>query len=336
MQNLGHLNTHAMLIQNMGMNNARKYHGLGVRTVLGSPKESRDRAFEMSGVMRRRVAAGERDRKDALRRLSGKGGREADATMFGLEMIGLSQTYGVDLPTWWAAFYAAKDGALSADTGPMTDIQAVAAADAIVNLTQGGGDVQDLAAVMRGNNVNRMFTAFHSYMMTLFSHLSLIASQGGVGGRQKKDVNRSRAMAAYFLVMILSPLLENFMRNAFRDDDDDEDEDKNFIRTVVASHLAQYPGFIPGVSSQKNLIANLIDDGDRFIGSGTSIDRMIQYVAEPLEKALEMLSGEEEATAEDLIRATLVARTLLLKKGVTNGMLKIYDAAYELIAGEDE
>jgi hypothetical protein len=336
MQTLGHFNTHAMLIQNMGMNNARKYHGLGVRTVLGSPKESRNRAFEMSGVMRRRVAAGERDRKDALRRLSGKGGREADITMFGLEMIGLMQTYGVDLPSWWAAFYAAKDGALSADTGPMTDIQAVAAADAIVNLTQGGGDVQDLAAVMRGNNVNRMFTAFHSYMMTLFSHLSLIASQGGVGGRQKKDVNRGRAMAAYFLVMILSPTLENFMRNAFRDGDDDEDEDKNFIRTVVASHLAQYPGFIPGVSSQKNLIANLIDDGDRFIGSGTSIDRMIQYVAEPLEKSLEMLSGEEETTAEDLIRATLVARTLLLKKGVTNGMLKLYDAAYELIAGEDE
>ena len=334
MQTLGHFNTHAMLIQNMGINNARKYHGLGVRTVLGSPKESRNRAFEMSGVMRRRVAAGERDRKDALRRLSGKGGREADATMFGLKVIGLMQTYAVDLPSWWAAFYAAKDGALSADTGPMTDIQAVAAADAIVNLTQGGGDVQDLAAVMRGNNVNRMFTAFHSYMMTLFSHLSLIASQGGVGGRQKKDVNRSRAMAAYFLVMVLSPTLERFLRDF--GDDDDEEEDKNPIRTVAANHLAQYPGFIPGVSSQKNLIANLIDDGDRFIGGSTSIERMIEIVVGPLEKALEMLSGEEETTAEDLIRATLIARTLLLKKGVTNGMLKIYDAAYELIAGEDE
>ena len=334
LQTLGHFNTHAMLIQKMGMNKARRYHGMGVRTVLGGFSDARKRCFDLSGVMRRRVAAGDRDRKDALRRLTGRGGMEEEATQMGLEIIGMMQTYAVDLPSWWAAFYAAKDGELEEGVGPMTDKQAVAAADAVVNLTQGGGDIQDLSGILRGNHTQRMLTVFHSYMNTLFNHVSTIAAQAGVGGRQRKGVNRPRALAAYFMVMMLSPTLEDIARGRFFPDEDDDDRD--WIRWLLAGHIAQYASFVPLVSSQRAQVANLIDDGDRFVGTGTPVDRIAELVAEPLEVALDALDEDEEVTAGDMGRAALVARTVLLKRGVTNGLLKIYDAAKALVLGEED
>lgn len=244
------------LIQISGLSNTfaevgTRHTARAIRHVLGSPatmQKTWDFAVENSQVMSHRSNTLDRELKSALGQISGKSGIKAAIQETSMKHIALIQTYMVDLPTWYAAYYKGIEEATASldpenfdsaqDMMDAIDKHAFKVADFTVENIQGSGMTKDLPALMRNQaEGTRMMTMF----MTFFSALWNIERDLAKGARSKQYSPTTIAAKAMFLFAI-PVAFEMFMRGDL--DDDDEQTAWEKYLTNLALFPAQSVPFI--------------------------------------------------------------------------------------------
>lgn len=187
-----------MMAQPLGLFDASEVVGArwvaaGLAEAYGSPskwKAARDFVFERSGEVRNRMNETERDVRDAMRDLIGKGGWIADARRFAYYGIAMMDM-GVTLPTWLGAYRKAlHEGRAESD--------AISLADRAVRDSQGAASAKDLAAVQRGPEFMKLTTMFYSYFSHYYQRQATLVRDARQAGAT--DVPQLLARAFFLMV----------------------------------------------------------------------------------------------------------------------------------------
>ena len=182
---------------------------------------------EKSGEMRNRSNTLERDAKDALTRMRGKGGMLADVQRTAFYLTAMADRM-VSVPTWIGAYnQALAEGKQEED--------AVRAGDRAVRLSQGSGGSKDLAAVQRNNELMKLLTMYYTPFSVLYARLRDVGHQSAVQGIGYLPAAAARLLALVVLPAVLGDLL------AARGPDEDEDETWWAIRKILLYPLASVP-----------------------------------------------------------------------------------------------
>lgn len=140
--------------------------------------------------------------------------------------------WAVSSTVWTAAYDRAMDGEVKGvDTGD--DAAAVTYADSMVRTTQSGGLNQDLPAIMRGTQINKLMTMFFSYFSVLYNW----------SANQVMDTRRGRIPPHVFianmaLIYIIAPLMAEALAGRLMPRDDESEEERN---ARVLSVIARMP-----------------------------------------------------------------------------------------------
>lgn len=129
----------------------------GAKAFFGTPKqmaEARDFVYGRSDFMKHRMNETDRDVRDGLRTLEGKTGTLAEARRFAYYGISMGDMASA-MPTWLGAYSKALKG--------MSEEDAVYVADQSVRNAHGSGNVEDIAAIQRGNEFQKLATMFYSF-----------------------------------------------------------------------------------------------------------------------------------------------------------------------------
>ena len=205
-----------------------KYSGAGVKTVFGEMHrlpELWEQTKAMSEFMANRINSYDREIRDMSKML------KPNASYFEVLEIFRKHAFtpmgyfqlAVDLPTWWGAYYKGLD-----EYGG-DDVKAIAFADSAVRITQSGGNVEDLAAIQRGGEIQRLFTMFYSYFSAFYNLSALQFSQIKLDNKPEAILRAANmALLLWFVPSILSELV------AGRGPDDDEETWKWFSQNVLS------------------------------------------------------------------------------------------------------
>lgn len=164
--------------------------------------------FERSEEMRQRMSSRDRDIRDAMRELVGKGGWLSEVQRAAFVHIGVMDQF-VSVPTWLAAYQE-----VLADGGD--EVDAIAAGDKAVRRSQGSGREYALAAVQRPNSeFMKLFTLFYSYFSVQYNRQRDIARYATTG-------DPAKAVSMAFWVMIAAPVMGAVLTGDFPDEEDGE------------------------------------------------------------------------------------------------------------------
>lgn len=255
----------------------RQYYGLP-----GSAEKVREFVYEKSGEMRHREASMERDLSDTIKRVvEGKGvrktgnqawvgaafneivhgdfkGSKADVLRFAFHGIGWMDR-NVAIPTWLGAYHE------HLSKNPNDEAGAVANGDRAVRLSQGSGNVEDLAAVSRGTEVGKMFTQFYSYWSAFYAQgrdLARDANRAGVSDIPK-------LMARAFFIWAAPAVMSDVLTGKGPDDTKDETWTGFAIKKILLYPLMAIPGIRDAAGSW---------DGGRTSVSPSAVGRVLEAV----------------------------------------------------------
>lgn len=214
----------------------KKEFALAAAEYAKSPRGVAREVQALSDLMRRRETTFNKDINDILGDIT-RGPTEGTYQFAMRKLVGPAafflmqkvQYYGVDLPTWLAAYR-------SASARGMSQSEAVAHADETVIRAQAGGDFADRSAFERGtlsdntrqSDLVRLFTTLGSYM---FAKFNVAYERTGKMQRTLRDeglsVKSATEVMSYTVDMALLIVLESILYAAIMgrlpDDEDDED-----------------------------------------------------------------------------------------------------------------
>ncbi|CAK0775920.1 conserved hypothetical protein [Gammaproteobacteria bacterium] len=174
-----------------------KWVGTGILEYLRNPLEKTRQVNGLSGFMASRTRTMFRDLNELRNRVEGKTLMREKFERYEYSLISFFQQI-VDVITWLGAYQKALGGEHDLDT-------ARALADQAVKDSQGGGEVVDQAGVVRGSQVNRLFTVFYDFMNTQANVLYLKGATAQ---------NRADMFMNFALVGVLAPVLGAVLRDA--------------------------------------------------------------------------------------------------------------------------
>lgn len=210
-------------IDEIGMKNT--LHGMRV-TLLGGPSAWKF-AIDKSGELRHILKQADReiaDTVDEMFRTSKFGRGWNSMKQFAFWHIAQAQRV-VNIATWYGAYDQAIGDGLS-------DKDATNKADAVVRMTQSGAGLKDLAAVQRGGEGAKLFTAFYTYFSVLFNR-----ERNAV-----RELRTGKAMQFAWSMMWLVMLpyyFEGLLRG--REEDDDESGAASFAKGAAAYAFTSIP-----------------------------------------------------------------------------------------------
>jgi hypothetical protein len=231
MQASGHSNG-LRVIQQMGGSSADWMRGVWEGLGGGSPQRMRDtyaQVFDASPFMRDRARSGNQEIRELVRTQSKAGQIKSGVGAFALELIGQVQLRTVDMPIWLAAHRVAVNQG-------MTEARAVAAADAAVSKSQGGGTKLDQSAFEQ-NDLLRLITPFYSYSNTVYNQLF---RKGNFGAERMAD----------YALFILAPGLYAAAIYALTSggdvpDPDDPNYEKKVAKALIKAAVGDVAGSVP-------------------------------------------------------------------------------------------
>ena len=292
-----------------------KYSGAGMKTVFGQMHnlpQLWEQTKEMSEFMANRIDSYDREIRDMSKKL------KPNASYF--EVVDTFRKYAfhpmgyfqlaVDLPTWWGAYYKGLDQ-YGGD-----DVKAIAFADSAVRLTQSGGNVEDLAAVQRGGEIQRLFTMFYSYFSALYNLSTLQFSQIDTSNKPEAMLRAANlALLLFFFPAVVSELV------AGRGPDDDEENWE-----WLAQNLLVYP--FQTVVGVRDLANGIFSEFDYQItpasGAPASIVKWVKNVYAAITE------GKTDRLLKSSVEALGFAAHLPIKQAVIS-----VGNVWEYINGED-
>jgi len=207
------------LVQPLGLTQSvvrigAKNMAFGIREYVAGPegmKKTTAQVFEESVVMRTRETTMSREVNDVINEAA-RDGTLTDLKRSYFWMIGKSQVYIVDIPT----YLGAKQKAIAAG---FNESDAIALAEQAVLDSQTGGNVKDMSRVQRGHPLLKLFTNFYSYFN---GTLNLT-----VESYQKADFKKPSDVGQFVVDMLMlytvPALLSEAVFSALRGDDDDDE-----------------------------------------------------------------------------------------------------------------
>ena len=182
-------------------------------------------ANEMSVMMANRSRTRFRELNDVANSVNGQNGVKAFIRRYAYWLMMRMQQV-TDTIVWHGAMMKALDAGRS-------EAEAVQLADQTVLDTQGGGQTKDLSAVERGNEVQKLFTVFYSYMNTALNMgAASIATQRGKG----------RLAAELMLIWVIPTALNAVMKSLLTPGDDDDDLAKKLAKEQISFTLGMFVG----------------------------------------------------------------------------------------------
>jgi hypothetical protein len=276
----------------------RSWYMNAARKLLGNREDMQtgwEFATERSKVMAHRPRTMDREIKNAMEKLRGKGGVIAFLQETSMKHIALIQTYLVDLPTWHAAYN--KEISESGD-----EAKAIQRADWSVENLQGSGATKDMASVLR--NQGKIHTTFTMFM-TYFSSLGNLSRDLFKGG--KSGLYSPSSVAAKTMFLFTIPVfLEMLMRGEFDEPDDEDDRLNKYLTNVALYPLTSIP-FV------RDVAAGVIGD----FGYNTSpVAQVIEKGTAGFKQITERALTDEEITKSAAKGATKLTAAALAIPGV--------------------
>jgi hypothetical protein len=258
------------LMQISGLSNTVGELGLrhtmrGMRQVvsaLGTPTQAKQMwqfVTDRSKIMRDRIKTMDRELYNALKEIQGKSGILAMTQEVSMRHIAYIQTYLVDLPTWYGAYYKGLDEAkaeLDAEDfdsykqyNAAVERQAVRRADFTVENVQGSGMTKDLAKIMRNQGeTGRMLTMFYSFFSSMWN-MQRDTIRGGKSGQY----NAANIAAKLMFIYAVPVAYEMILRGEVDLEDEEWMED-------YLTRLALYPAqTVPVVRDMVNALGTDFD-----------------------------------------------------------------------------
>ncbi|HEY0201006.1 MAG TPA: hypothetical protein VGC24_04875, partial [Burkholderiaceae bacterium] len=229
--------------------------GRGIMKYIAHPIDLTRRVNEMSSFMENRARTRFRELNELRNKVQDENPVKAAASDYAYLLMMRCQQM-VDVPTWWGAYEkATAEG--------NEDDRAVSLADQAVIDAQGGGQTKDLAAIERGNVVEKFFTVFYSFMNT--------ALNIGVGQAMTANTTAKRAKLASDMVMLyVAPaVLGYFLKNALTPGDSGDDDPEKIMRKLLAAQIDYLMGlmvFVRETGDAAKTLAGANDKGRDYSG----------------------------------------------------------------------
>lgn len=202
------------MVQPMGYTQSAAYlgeewSGKGLSTFYKNPEKNRQLILKKSVYMRNRSKTLDRDVRDSVRRIANADSRFKDMQSKYFYFIGLMDMT-VSLPTWQAAY-------MKSIWQGMSEKDAIAQGDSAVRMTQGSGEMKDMANIQKGTPVFKLFTQFYSYFSAYYG-----ASKRTVQMRMRNEISTWQAFKQFAWLTILPAVLTELMLGRGPDEEDDE------------------------------------------------------------------------------------------------------------------
>ena len=182
-------------------------------------------ANEMSVMMANRSRTRFRELNDVANSVNSQNGVKAFIRRYAYWLMMRMQQV-TDTIVWHGAMMKALDAGRS-------EAEAVQLADQTVLDTQGGGQTKDLSWVERGNEVQKLFTVFYSYMNTALNMgAASMATQRSKG----------RLAAELMLIWVIPTALNAMMKSLITPGDDDDDLAKKLAKEQISFMLGMFVG----------------------------------------------------------------------------------------------
>ena len=195
-----------------------------------------------------------------------------------------------------------------------TEQQAVLYADSLIRNTIGTARRNDVAAIMRGSRVMRLFTTFMSFFNTQYNQW---AREANVFLEQRDIVRLTSFVASKWLMFCFFNLLTS-LKNPF-----DEDDREDLLKDVISYPLTLF-GPVGQVSSEVvKRAAGFKSYGYRFSAIQSSIDTLLNTTS----KARKVVTGEEDV--DTLVEP--VADLVGLGLGVPAQVNKLFFNGYDIL-----
>lgn len=276
MQVGGHANAVGLLRDRLGPSWRRHWLGAVTQTGMGLNVRNmiriRDQVFELSGFMRGRVDALDRDMRLIQRQaeysggLPGEGAIEAtkSARAKAMGLIGQVQLYTVDIPTWLAAYNGAIEDL------ELTHDQAVDFADQMVSQSQGSGGAMDLSAIQAGAESWKQMVLFFSYQNTVYQQLR----NAGVRLFERGDVGN--AVSTVVLWLTIPAVFSQLVRSVLSPRGAElPDEPEEWAWWLAAGTVAEGIGTVPFAREAAPAITALLGYG-KWFASRTPYQRFVE------------------------------------------------------------
>jgi len=199
--------------------------------LVGKPHLIADKArfiLHRSEFMRSRVQTFDRDVRETIERMERNDALHA-IRREAFSLVGMFD-WAVSSVVWVAAYDKARGGKVKG-IDPNDEQAAVYFADSVVRQTQSAGLAQDLPAIMRGNQTNKLLTMFFSYFSVLYNWTAYDQIMGVRKGRLPFHV----FVGNMALIYIISPLIAEALAGRWEPRDDETDEERNMrLLSVVA------------------------------------------------------------------------------------------------------
>ncbi len=162
---------------------------------------------------------------------------------------------------------------------------AIEAADGVVRRTFGSGATKDLAKAQRGNEAQKAFTMYYSYMNMMLNRFWLDAKLAGVESQHGNQQAAITIIAkATFYGFVMQNIVEGVIDQFFKSRDDDDDDDKKY---ALLKRFATFgPSMIPYV---RDITAYAVD---KF--TGHYADYKMSPIEGYVETSLNAFSGEPD------------------------------------------
>lgn len=219
---------------------------------------------------------------------------------------------GVDLPTWWGAYYRkVSEGG--------TQKEAVEYADNVVEVAQVGGNQKDLAKLQRSTGFARFLTMYYSYFSALYN---IFTRRATMAARDPSAHNIRRLATAGLFFWILEPVLSELLAGRGPDDDDD------WLQWLASKTLTAPFNMVVGVRD----IASGIDGLANGTSRGYRMSPVVSVFEEPTRLAANMIKvgmGDKDLDANVVKQAAktvgMLSGTPLLGSQVQTTLGNLWD-----------
>lgn len=200
-----------------------KYIGRGLMKMMSEPFATIRDVNQKSSFMDNRARTQFRELNELRNMVQGET-RASRAIKVGAYFMMAKMQKMVDVPTWVGAYEKAIGEGND-------DARAIALADQAVIDSQGNGMMKDLSAIERGGPALKLFTAYYSYMNTVF--------QLTVG--QTMTAKSKGKLAADYLMLFIAPVVGTMLlKSALTPGGDDDEWDMEKIARSLGAETLSY------------------------------------------------------------------------------------------------
>jgi hypothetical protein len=180
----------------------------GLKNFLKEPIKNRELILSKSVYMRNRTKTLDRDIRDSVKRIHAGDSKLKDLQSKYFYFIGMLDM-AVSLPTWQAAYEKSLwEG--------MSERDAKAQGDSAVRMTQGSGEMKDMANIQKGSPTFKLFTQFYSYFSAYYG-----AQKRNVQMYARGEITTWQAFVQFVYLTVIPAVLSQIIVGRGPDDDDE-------------------------------------------------------------------------------------------------------------------